>query len=359
MKATSKLISVVLILAMCVGLFTVSAFADQQVIIGGQTQTPSGGRNPNVYIGSYDGGSDEADVQATSADAGSDAGAASGFAVVNGETEKVYDSLSAALSAAEAGATVKFYQDLTMSGVLVIEKDVTINLNHNTLKFENSGEVKGAAILAKGARVVLESGNLLVSGEAADGEESEAKCVQSVAATEDEGSLILAGVGVTFTAPEDWAIFEEGVSLRSGSYNRDVSAYADEDYEQVDPESEDGRFKLVEKEDEEEADDVEEAADSEDADDSEELTDGEEPAASEEPVVGEDADGAEDPIEGEPVDGEEPEEGEGEFEEDELLMNGMHSEDAIPELDGFDLDLNDLQLETPAEGGLSLDLEDF
>ena len=44
----------------------------------------------------------------------------------------------------------------------------------------------------------------------------------------------------------------------------------------------------------------------------------------------------------------------------ELLMNGMHSEDAIPELDGFDLDLNDLQLEeAPAEGGLSLDLEDF
>ena len=53
------------------------------------------------------------------------------------------------------------------------------------------------------------------------------------------------------------------------------------------------------------------------------------------------------------------EEGEGEFEEDELLLEGMHSEDAA-DLDGFDLDLNDLQLdEAPAEGGMGLDIEDF
>ena len=53
-------------------------------------------------------------------------------------------------------------------------------------------------------------------------------------------------------------------------------------------------------------------------------------------------------------------EGEGEFEEeDELLLEGMHSEDAA-DLDGFDLDLNDLQLdEAPAEGGVNLDIEDF
>ena len=53
-------------------------------------------------------------------------------------------------------------------------------------------------------------------------------------------------------------------------------------------------------------------------------------------------------------------EGDTDFEEDELLLNGMHSEEAIPELDGFDLDLNDLQLEdTAEEGELPLDFEDL
>ena len=296
MKATSKLISVVLILAMCVGLFTVSAFADQQVVIGGQTQTQSGGSNPNVYVGSYDGGSDEADVPATSAEAGADADETSGFAVVNGESEKVYDSFSEALSAAEAGATVKFYQDLTMSAVLVLEKDVTLDLNHKTLKFENSGEVKAAAILVRNAKVVLQSGNLLVSGEAAESEENGAKGFQSVAATE-EGSLVIAGVYVNFTAPDDWNIFEDGVTLRSGSYNRDVSAYVDEEYEQVDPESEDGRYRLVEKDEGEDADGEEPAA-------GEEPSSDEEPAAGEEPAIGEEPAASEDPAESE-----EPEEG--------------------------------------------------
>ena len=41
MKATSKLISVVLILAMCLSLFTVSAFADSTVVIPGGAIEPS------------------------------------------------------------------------------------------------------------------------------------------------------------------------------------------------------------------------------------------------------------------------------------------------------------------------------
>ncbi|MBQ6606387.1 MAG: DNA-directed RNA polymerase subunit beta [Firmicutes bacterium] len=56
---------------------------------------------------------------------------------------------------------------------------------------------------------------------------------------------------------------------------------------------------------------------------------------------------------------EEDEESDAEFEEDELLLEGMHSEDAA-DLDGFDLDLNDLQLdEAPAGDGMNLDIEDF
>ena len=43
MKATSKLISVVLILAMCLSLFTVSAFADSSVIIGGAIEPSQAG----------------------------------------------------------------------------------------------------------------------------------------------------------------------------------------------------------------------------------------------------------------------------------------------------------------------------
>ena len=53
MKATSKLISVVLILAMCLSLFTVSAFADSSVIIGGSIEPSQAGGIPaaNSWVG--------------------------------------------------------------------------------------------------------------------------------------------------------------------------------------------------------------------------------------------------------------------------------------------------------------------
>ena len=54
MKATSKLISVVLILAMCLSLFTVSAFADNPtIIIGGSVENEIGGGSGAVVGDTY------------------------------------------------------------------------------------------------------------------------------------------------------------------------------------------------------------------------------------------------------------------------------------------------------------------
>ncbi len=59
MKATSKLISVVLVLAMCLSLFAASAFADGGVIIIPSDSDDSGSfvgsESGNVYGSSYDG----------------------------------------------------------------------------------------------------------------------------------------------------------------------------------------------------------------------------------------------------------------------------------------------------------------
>ena len=66
MKATSKLISVVLILAMCLSMFTVSAFAaPSQVIVIPMEGNELGGNSSSVYEGGVYVGSGAGETEST------------------------------------------------------------------------------------------------------------------------------------------------------------------------------------------------------------------------------------------------------------------------------------------------------
>ena len=216
MKATSKLISVVLILAMCLSLFTVSAFAEQTtIVIGGPVGGPIGGSSGTVasdtYIGSGYGEADSADTTATQSVA---APAASVPTVASVST-------AAELAAAVAnGGDIQLANDIVVNAPLVFNAATTLDLKGHVLRFENGSAAQGTA-LNGGAAVVVKNGAVAVTGgTVATNNGTSNTGFQSVAS-----GVTFNNTNVSFNAPDDWAIFGAGVGLIYGSYNRDVSAW--------------------------------------------------------------------------------------------------------------------------------------
>ncbi len=232
MKATSKLISVVLILAMCLSLFTVSAFADNSVIIGGAIEPSQAGGIPaaNSWVGanrgtgvaviegdSYQGSTDAETV--TAADA---AQAVPGTAdPVTGTVPAVVTvSTAAELAAAAAkGGEIVLANDIAMSEGLTVAANTVIDLNGRALSFVNDAAAKGMAITGMGATIkngmVSAKGSVLASNNG----------TVEVGFGSVASGVTLNNVNVRFYAPADWTMFGQGVGLVYGTYNRDVSAY--------------------------------------------------------------------------------------------------------------------------------------
>ena len=219
MKATSKLISVVLILAMCLSLFTVSAFA----------------AGPSVIIMPMEG--DELDAsQGTTYDFGADAGmtvsstenTADSGSVPTTTVPAVVDVHNAAELAAAAvnGGEIRLADSIVMNAPLVFNTKTVLNLNGKALRFENANGAQGTAITGNGA-VAVQNGAVTVSGGTVPTQSGKMNTgFQSVAS-----GVTFNNVNVSFNAPAEWAIFGSGVGLVYGSYNRDVSAWVGSQFE--------------------------------------------------------------------------------------------------------------------------------
>ena len=233
MKATSKLISVVLILAMCLSLFTVSAFAE--TIPGEMISTPIGGipaanswvganrvqqaaeQPALVYDDSYQGsGADEPVTEADAAQA------------VPGSADQVTDTVPAVVTvstaaelaaAAAKGGEIVLTNDIAMSEGLTVAANAVIDLNGKVLSFANETAAKGMAITGMGATIkngmVSAKGSVLTSNNG----------TVEVGFGSVASGVTLNNVNVRFYAPAEWTMFGQGVGLVYGTYNRDVSAY--------------------------------------------------------------------------------------------------------------------------------------
>ena len=233
MKATSKLISVVLILAMCLSLFTVSAFAAPETVIigGGMIDSNQTGGIPaaNSWVGanrgqqaavvegdSYQGSADAETV--TAADAAQAAPSAADQTA--GTVPAVVEvSTAAELAAAAArGGEIRLLNDIAMSEGLTVAANAVIDLNGKVLSFVNEAAAKGMAITGAGATVkngmVSAKGSVLPSNNG----------TVEVGFGSVASGVTLNNVNVRFYAPAEWTMFGQGVNLVYGTYNRDVSA---------------------------------------------------------------------------------------------------------------------------------------
>ena len=217
MKATSKLISVVLILAMCLSMFTVSAFAapSQVVIVPMEGNELTGNPNSVYEGGSYTGrGYGEADNADTTATPNVAAPAASVPTVATVST-------AAELAAAVTnGGDIQLANDIVVNAPLVFNATTTLDLKGHVLRFENGSAAQGTA-LNSAAAVVVKNGAVSVSGGTTVTNSGTVNTgFQSVAS-----GVTFNNTNVSFNAPDDWSIFGTGVGLIYGSYNRDVSAW--------------------------------------------------------------------------------------------------------------------------------------
>ena len=177
MKASKILISLLLLLALCVGLMSGTALAEGAIA-----------------------------------------------AVDRGGSQEEMGSLEEAINAAEAGDRVVLLQSVTLSQGLVIDKDLTLDLSGKTLAFE-SGSAEDAAILVKNAEVTIRNGTLKV----VEDEDAE----YQVAVMAGKGSdVTLDNMKVLYDVPGGRMLATSGGSLTvyEGRYSQDPSAYLPSDY---------------------------------------------------------------------------------------------------------------------------------
>ena len=192
MKATSKLISVVLILALCLSIFTISASAD--VVIGTSEEV--------TYSGSGDDGGEGLGLPAGTNDK-NDAPAGTAATVEVATAADLDKELK------DGANSIKLMDSFTYEGPLTLGA-VTIDFNNKTLTINGDG---AAAVIASGA--VFKGGQLAVTGAVTDdqGNKTGFDSVASGLVTFRNVNMNLAGDTVL-----------GGVSVVSGSFNKDVTA---------------------------------------------------------------------------------------------------------------------------------------
>ena len=155
-------------------------------------------------------------------------------AVKNGSGTEEKGSLSAAINDAQDGDTVVLLQDITLEAGIVIDKDITLDLNGKTLVF-TGGSAEEAAILVKGAEVTIRNGTVKTD-EGAD------YAVAFKAA--DGADLTLDNMTVRYTCSGGAMLSGGVITVYEGSYSQDPSAYLPGGYV---ANEEDGVFVVTEK----------------------------------------------------------------------------------------------------------------
>ncbi|MBQ6609860.1 MAG: hypothetical protein IJH70_05445, partial [Oscillospiraceae bacterium] len=208
MKATSKLISVVLILALCLSIFTISASAD--VVIGTSEEV--------TYSGSGDDGGEGLGLPAGTNDK---IDAPAGTAA----TVEVATAADLDKELKDGATSIKLMDSFTYEGPLTLGA-VTIDFNNKTLTINGDG---AAAVIASGA--VFKGGQLAVTGAVTDdqGNKTGFDSVASGLVTFRTMNMNLAGDTVLGS-----------VSVVSGSFNKDVSANIASGSEKAAPDAAEG-----------------------------------------------------------------------------------------------------------------------
>ena len=180
MKATSRIISVVLILAICLSLFTVSAFADNTTIVSPMERSNSSGSGKVVEY-NYRGegyGQPEPGHEADQAEVKEDAqskteeSAQKDEVVVNDASVAVATVVELQKALEEKAANIRLGAQIDWVGILNLDYDVKIDLGGkgNGLAFSGSGD----AAIVSSADAVLFNGNIFVNGDVAATDEAEA-----------------------------------------------------------------------------------------------------------------------------------------------------------------------------------------
>ena len=224
MKASVKLLSMLLVLALCIGLVSVTAYADDPiVIIVGEEQTPV----------------EPAPEEPSQEEAGQSGEEASGFtpakdtvAVINIKSANPVEkkSLQEAIEAAKEGSTITLAQDTVISGGLTLVKDVKLDLKGFTLRFKDGEDAKAAIVAAPDAQITITNGTLDI------GDTFEAGFQAKEDANLSRGSLYVDYDG-------EGSLFLEGegnIKVMSGKYCQDPTGFLAKGY--VASEGKDGMF---------------------------------------------------------------------------------------------------------------------
>jgi len=208
MKATSKLISVVLILALCLSIFTVSAFADAKVI-----ESNDGGDIIAVFDSEESTESEVTTLPTTTSNGAP-------------EVTKVGpdDNLADAVN---KSANIELTGPVSVNGPLTVPAGVTINLGGNKLTINGTGD---AAIIASGAS--FKNGQIAVTGAVTDSETNTTTGFGKVAS----GGVVFRGIAMTLTGSTELG----NVSVVSGTFNKDVSTNIADGSRKAEPETVEG-----------------------------------------------------------------------------------------------------------------------
>ncbi len=249
MKASTKLISLLLLVAMCMSFMAIPAYATDEALTVGRVSADMMADEPEVeetmVIGTEEGNTElqgSSTVVAAQPQTSEKRVAPVVIKLANGG-EASYESLGDALAAASAGDVIQLNTDFSFTNTLTIEKAVTILLNGHKLKVTVPGVKAGLAV----SGATLRGGSVVVAASEVETKEGEEPPVYLAGIT---GSLTLDDVDVTYTGPG--RMMNAVATVFGGSYSSDPSIYLPDGYKAV-PDGD--RFIVVEKteEDEEEA----------------------------------------------------------------------------------------------------------
>lgn len=266
MKASKKLLSLLLVLTMVFSFAAISASAEYQGVVifnnnpapqANQSSGESGGSDANIVSDDDNNTSDETngtETNGTETNGTENKGdepekpkVENPEAAIVGAREKIeYATLREAIAAAADGATVQLMRDITLSSPLVISKSLTLEFAEATIKFKSSDTLYDAALVVDGANVTLRNGEIVFVA-VPDSENEGVFYGFKSGLDAADGSLKLRGMNVNgaVVGGSKLANAEGGsINVQDGEFDFDPSAYVDESYAANEA---DGVFTVAEK----------------------------------------------------------------------------------------------------------------
>ena len=321
MKARTKLLSMLLLVAMCMSFMAVPAYAagmGEDAVVGRVTMDMMYDE-PAMVEEVVTAESASGNTVVAASDTSANQAKATGAVVLKKTdgTEASYDSLGAALAAANGGDTIQLNTNVSYGSTLTIDKAVTILLNGHTISVSVSAVNAGIDFGSSGA--TLRGGAVVVNAAPVQVQEGQEPPVYSAGV---KGFAALDNVSMTYVGPSK--MLSGSITVYGGSYSSDPSAFLTADQEAV--VNAEGRYAVRAVEKVETSAPIENEPVEEPAEEAVEPAPVETEPAAEEPAEGEPAEeepAAEEPAEEEPA-AEEPAEDEetdkDELESDEMLV---------------------------------------